>query len=143
MTTTQTTGTKAATDAERKARTEQAARAQQARQVKLSEAAAARFAALPGERQAQITGHLASLPGYSVIWPKPSWSTLRLTDPSKAPEGSPEWVILCNAHGVTKALRGSRDATTEGRLDHMRAWCKGHKADVAKAAREATKADAR
>jgi hypothetical protein len=98
-----------------------------ARRASLDKAAAARLAAIPEARREAITGHLAKLPGYQVVWPKASWTTLRLADPEAAGDGAPAWMILCNAHGTAKAITGSTAAVAEGKRDRMPAWCAGCK----------------
>jgi hypothetical protein len=128
--------TKLAAQAQAKAAKEQA---QAERQDKLAQAAAARFAALAEDKQAKLTGHLEAHPGYMIIWPKGSWSTLKLVDPTQAPEDAPTWMIMCNDHGTTKALDSSKAAEAEGTKAQLVTWCKPHKQAAAKADRDAAK----
>jgi hypothetical protein len=101
------------------------AKAKAVRASKLDAAAQARVAKLPEDKRQAL---LAQVPdGYQVIWPKGAWATLKLVS-DQAPEGSPVWMILCTAHGTTKALPGSRAAEAEGTRAGRAAWCRKCKA---------------
>jgi len=111
-------------------RAAEALAARAARRVELDAKAEARVAALPDAKRELLTGHMTKIPGYQIIWPEGAWSTLRLTDPGAAGEDASKWLIMCNAHGTTKPITGSRAARDAGRKDEMPNWCPGH-ADAA------------
>jgi hypothetical protein len=113
--------------------------AQAARADKLTQAAAARLAKLDPTKLERLQGYMQDHPGYAIIWPKGSWSTLKLVAPDLAPEDSPTWLILCNDHGTTKALDSSKAAEAEGTKAQLATWCKPHKQAAAKAERDAAK----
>ena len=121
-------GTDKVASAERQAAKAAAAKAAAARTAKLDEAAQGRLAKLPEDKRAAL---LALVPeGYQVIWPKGAWATLKLVS---GPEDAPTWMILCTAHGTTKALAGSKAAEAEGKAIARAAWCRKCKTAQAKA----------
>ena len=92
--------------------------------------------------QAALAGDQAHAPapeGYEIRWPKGGYDLLKRTD--QAPEGSPAWLVRCNAHGTTTPNTGTGKAgdalgTKAGRLG----WCSGCQADAKAQAQEEAKA---
>lgn len=77
--------------------------------------------------------HAPAPEGYSIRWPKPAFDLLKRDD--SAPEDSPAWLVRCNAHGTTTPAKDTRAADKLGTRAGRLTWCKGCKADAAKAAR--------
>ena len=73
-----------------------------------------------------------------IRWPKPAFDLLKRTD--QAPEGSPAWLVRCNSHGTTTPAKDTRAADKLGTRAGRLGWCKGCKAEAAKAARAEAKA---
>jgi hypothetical protein len=82
--------------------------------------------------------HAPAPEGYSIRWPKPAFDLLKRDD--SAPEGSPAWLVRCNAHGTTTEAKDTKAADKLGTKAGRLTWCKGCKADAAKAARASAKA---
>ena len=75
--------------------------------------------------------HQPAPQGYMIRWPKPAFDLLKRTD--QAPEGSPAWLVRCNSHGTTTPAKDTRAADKLGTRAGRLTWCKGCKADAAKA----------
>jgi hypothetical protein len=75
--------------------------------------------------------HAPAPEGYQIRWPKGGYDLLKAN--AQAPEGSPAWLVRCNAHGTTtpaaNGKAGDKLGTTAGRLT----WCRGCKAEAARA----------
>jgi hypothetical protein len=84
--------------------------------------------------------HAPAPEGYSIRWPKPAFDLLKRDD--SAPEGSPAWLVRCNAHGTTTPAKDTKAADKLGTRASRLGWCKGCKSDAAKAARAEAKAEA-
>ena len=69
--------------------------------------------------------------GYMIRWPKPAFDLLKRTD--QAPEGSPAWLVRCNSHGTTTPAKDTRAADKLGTRAGRLGWCKGCKAEAARA----------
>lgn len=82
--------------------------------------------------------HAPAPDGYSIRWPKPAFDLLKRDD--SAPEGSPAWLVRCNAHGTTTPAKDTRAADKLGTRAGRLTWCKGCKADAARAAKAQAKA---
>jgi len=82
--------------------------------------------------------HAPAPDGYSIRWPKPAFDLLKRDD--SAPEGSPAWLVRCNAHGTTTPAADTKAADKLGTKAQRPGWCKDCKADAAKAARAEAKA---
>ena len=82
--------------------------------------------------------HAPAPEGYEIRWPKPAFDLLKRTD--QAPEGSPAWLVRCNLHLTTTQAKDTRAADKLGTRAGRLTWCKGCKADAAKAARAEAKA---
>ena len=94
-----------------------------------------------GQTQADADAAKAHQPapqGYMIRWPKPAFDLLKRTD--QAPEGSPAWLVRCNAHGTTTPAVNTRVADKLGTKAQRPGWCKGCQSDAAKAARAEAKA---
>lgn len=118
----------AAAEAERSFDTLQA----QAEQAQATADAKARPTA--AERLADaLKTHAPAPEGYSIRWPKPAFDLLKRDD--SAPEGSPAWLVRCNAHGTTTPAKDTKAADKLGTRASRLTWCKGCKSDAAKAAR--------
>ena len=118
----------AAAEAERSFDTLQA----QAEQAQATADAKARPTA--AERLADaLKTHAPAPEGYSIRWPKPAFDLLKRDD--SAPEGSPAWLVMFNAHGTTTPAKDTKAADKLGTRASRLAWCSGCKSDAAKAAR--------
>jgi hypothetical protein len=94
--------------------------------------------------QAALSGDQAHAPapeGYEIRWPKGGYDLLKRT--ASAPEGSPAWLVRCNEHNLTTPNTGAaKEGDTLGTKAGRLGWCKGCKADAAKAAKAEAKAQA-
>ena len=102
------------------------------------------FGALQAQaEQAQIAAdaakaHQPAPQGYEIRWPKPGFDLLKRT--AEAPEGSPAWLVRCNTHQATTPAENTKAADKLGTRAGRLTWCKGCKADAAKAAKAQAKA---
>jgi hypothetical protein len=120
----------------------------QAEQAQAQADADAKAASQEAEPKARLTAaarladalktHAPAPDGYSIRWPKPAFDLLKRDD--SAPEGSPAWLVRCNSHGTTTPAAGTRAADKLGTRAGRLTWCKGCKADAAKAAKAEAKA---
>jgi hypothetical protein len=98
---------------------------------------AARVPAVRVERA--TTEHGAPPEGYLVLKATPSYDQFRKAD---ATAEGPDWLTRCNLHGNTTPADNRKAGRTLGSAASRAQWCKGCKADAAKAARAAAKAEA-
>lgn len=82
--------------------------------------------------------HAPAPEGYSIRWPKPAFDLLKRT--AEAPEGSPAWLVRCNSHGTSTPAADTKAADKLGTKAGRLTWCRGCKADAAKAAKTQAKA---
>jgi hypothetical protein len=85
------------------------------------------------------TEHGAPPEGYLVLKATPSYDQFRKAD---ATAEGPDWLTRCNLHGNTTPADNRKAGRTLGSAASRAQWCKGCKADAAKAARAAAKAEA-
>jgi hypothetical protein len=74
------------------------------------------------------SAHAAPPAGYDIRWPKPAFDLLKRND--TAPEGSPAWLVRCNAHGTTTAAADTKAGDKLGTRAERPNWCPGCKADA-------------
>lgn len=100
---------------------------------------AAKPARTPAERVARATTDAGDVPaGYLVLKHTASFDQFRKAD---ATADGPDWLTRCNKHGNTTPADNRKAGRTLGSASARATWCKGCKADAAKAARETAKAE--